>query len=539
MAIPFFNKAQADASWSLKYLERPWAEDRVPILQFVRNLPSPSSADGPATLPDEEWLTDMRGIRFVPGLFDRVMRVHDAPEGATQQASEILLAWRALTERSSNQNLSRLSDAITSRRMSESLVAYQELVAQERFARPERTRAIARLLLEESPDRDAAKVALLVLAAVGAAPEEAELAMQVGRHGEFTRFAAPVVCGRVEGWERFIWEMARATPGYGRSAAIQYLEGVTDPEIKHWLLYEGWRESDYDESAAFICATTGGLDAALQDGRVTLEAAGGLLQSLARAGFFHHRGLRELPNGPEILAHFIAEMAASEQALWQFDIARSLHLFVGSRHARWEEDLSPEWPAELRASIAGACARILRLPGWDEMVWRDLQDPDERMRHGAYMVAHLRKIDLWDYWWRVAQTDPEFSEWSRLTVHLNGARVDGFLALASERLKPAPGQNFGGLGSIASAMSGFPGKGWDFVHAAIWSENGVSSIGGLRTLGEWGAENWTAEMSAELKRASERHPEAHIREFAGEILRGEWQPPERIEFDEEPEVWET
>lgn len=538
MAFSPFNRTQDDATWSLARLTRPWPGDRVSILDFLRAGVAPDH-DSPMELPDEEWLTDIRSIKFAPGVFDRTMRVNDTPEEAYAQANAVVHAVRGLSANASDRGLARLHAEITRRRMSEVLGIIEELLTETTFSRPDRVRAIAMLLVRESPDRDAVKVGLLLLGKTGMDRVDAADLLIIGGHGEFSRFAVEALRGRVDGWQQIAWEMAKRATGPGRSAAVAALEGATDPAIRQWLLEEGWRDSEYDESAAFCCATTGGLEEALGRGTVSLEAAGGLLQSLARAGMFRERGLRELPNGAQIVEQYVQKMAASEQALWQFDIARSLHLFVASRFAKWGEHPSPEWGPELRSRVADDCAGILRLPGWDELVWRELQNPDERSRRDAYVVAHLRNIDLWDYWWRLAQTDPDFDEWSRLTFRLNGARVDEFIALASERLKPAPGQGFGRLGSIAMAMARFPGKGWEFVRAAVWSANGLHSTQGLRTLGEWGAENWTGEMRAELERAAKFHAEARTREFAGEILGGEWKPPEPIEFDDEPEVWET
>ena len=536
MALSFFNRTQDDGTWSLARLVRPWPKDRIPILEFLRNSAA-LNHESNSELPDEEWLTDMRSIKFAPGVFDRMMRVNDTPEEAYAQANAVVHAVHGLTANASDRGLARLYAAITRRRMSEVLQLIDAVLRETPFSRPERARAIGMLLLRESPDRDPVKVGMLLLGKTEMDRADAEDVLAIGSHGEFSRFAVDALRGRVDGWQRIAWEMAKRATGPGRSAAVVALEGATDPQIRQWLLGEGWRDSDYDESAAFCCATTGGLDEALREGTVSLEAAGGLLQSLARAGMFRERGLRELPNGSRITLDYCERVERTAPATWQFDVARSLHLFVASKHAEWPPD--SEWTAEVRTRIASLCAARLRLPGWEEIVWREIQNTDESARRHAYVVAHLRHMDLWDHWWGLAQSNPAFTEWPRLTFGLTDSRIDAFLELASERLKPAAGEEFGGLGSIAMAMSRFPGKGWEFVKAAIWSRNGVYSTDGLRTMGEWEARNWTAEMRSELERAAGFHSEAHIREFAGEILRGEWHRRQRIEFDEEPEVWES
>jgi hypothetical protein len=538
MTFPLFRRPFDDASWSLARLNRPWAHDRISILEFLRTRSDSTEDDQEgADLPDEPWLTDMRSIRFAPGVFDRMMRVNDTPDEAYSQANGILRATRGLSERSTDRQLAKLYHEITRRRLSEVLRILERELVETTFRRPERIRKIALLLIRETPGRDAVKVGLLLLRNVGLAVGDVADVVVVGCHGEFTRLASDAMGGASGNARRFVWEMAKRVGGPGRAAAVLELEGATEPDIKQWLLEEGWRDNNYDESAALVCATTGGLEKALNDRTVSLEAAGGLLQALARAGIHKHEGLRELPNGPQIAVRYCELLAADSRAIWQFHVARSLHLFVASKFQDWSEPGG--WTPSVRERIASLCANMLRAPGWEAMAWRDIDSPDERIWNHAYSVAHSLRLDLWDHWWNRAQSDPQFKDWGRLEYWVNAARVDQFLDLARKRLAPLDSAEPWTVGSIAMRMSGFTGKGWDFVRAAMWSPNGVSSIEGLRALGTWGAANWTGEMRAELVRASESLPEQHLREFAQEILRGEWHPPEGIDFGSEPEVWET
>lgn len=540
MAIPFFNKTQNDATWSLKYLERPWAPDRESILEFLAAHASPKSDEDldPPMLPDESWLTDMRSIRFAPGVFDRMMRVNETADQAYRQAHDVIADVRDLSLRSASSGLAKLHEAITRRRMSEVLEVLEEDLSETKFARPDRVRQIAMLLIRESPDRDAVKVGLLLLGNTGLDPADAADVVLVGSHGEFSRFAVPALQGKVDGWRQLAWAMAKRVEGPARAEAVMALAGAPEPEICQWLLEEGWRDNSYDDGAAFVCATTGGLETALRDGTISLEAAGGLLRSLSAAEIFHHPGLRQLPNGPDIVERYVRQMAASEQALWQFAIARSMHLFATSKYKNWEEDPAPGWTPEVRAHIAEVCAQILRLPGWEDMVHQALLNPDAEERGDAYEVAHLRHMDLWEHWWGLAQSDPGFEEWTRLASHVTAARVDSFLRLADERLNFELESDSRHIEIVAGALGRFPGKGTHFVYEALGHEN-RGAWDAIRVLDRWGSANWNAEIMSRMKILAREHPLPRYREPLRQLLDGSFRPPDPIPLDDEPELWET
>jgi hypothetical protein len=75
---------------------------------------------------------------------------------------------------------------------------------------------------------------------------------------------------------------------------VERLRETTDPDIRSWILREGYRNSIMHEYLAYIAATTGGLLEALRAETVDrrlLTAAGQILQALdrGRAGGGHRR----------------------------------------------------------------------------------------------------------------------------------------------------------------------------------------------------------------------------------------------------------
>lgn len=394
------------------------------------------------------------------------------------------------------------------------------------------------MLVSESPERDLVKLGLLFLAIAGPEPGDGDLALAVGRHGEFTKYAVPVVHRRVEGWERFIWNMAKAMPGYGRSDAIQYLEGVDDPEIRLWLLNEGWRGSDYNESAAYVCATTGGLEKALANDTVTLEAAGGLLQALCRAGIMESngwKGLRDLPNGAAITSAYVERLRNEPRELWQYSIAHSLGLFAGSRHGRWDERPAVGWTPDVRRTVRRACAEVLAFEGWEAMTREGLRSDDSATHFEARSVAHSLRLDLWEYWSERAQAEPNFEDWGELAHHVDSHRIEAFVDLAVERLEDNPSPDARrGLHQSCYILGRFPGRGWALLREALKSDLSNPPMYAMRALARWGGSEWTVEIRAAMQDAVDRASNPKRRQRFTEILDGRFvEPPSPFDDDDE------
>lgn len=533
MPLPLFSRAQDDATWSLKHVPRPWPTDRQPIVDFVREHTDPDGTVSDALLlPDEDWLPSMRDIKFVPGLFDSMMLSHEDEKGALEQANSILVTLRDLLGRASARSLQRFHEAVVRERLSEVMGILAELFEEERWRKPDRLRAVGRMLVKESPERDLVKLGLLFIVIAGPEPGDDELALAVGRHGEFTKYAVPVVHRRAQGWEQFIWNMAKGMPGYGRSDAIGYLEGVDDPEIRLWLLNEGWRESDYNESAAYVCATTGGLEEALANNTISLEAAGGLLQALCRAGIMESngwKGLRELPNGPTIVTGYVERLRIQDRELWQYSIARSLRLFAESRLGKWDDRPAPGWTPEVRRNILRTCDEVLEFDGWEAMARDGLRTTNSTTHREAWSVAHSLRLDLWEYWWERALAEPDFEEWEDLSHHLDNERIGAFVDLAVERLEHSASLRAKrGLQRSSYALGRFPGRGWPLLNAALQSEESNPPMFAMRVLARWGRDHWTEEIRAAMRSAADRASSPRRREHFIEILEGRFVEPANL-----------
>jgi hypothetical protein len=116
---------------------------------------------------------------------------------------------------------------------------------------------LARSFATEAPDREPVKLGIAVLGHYGV-PQVFEILKTLGRHDEFTCSCAWALSKAADEGEHELWELARNVEGCNRDDAVQRLATTSVPEIREWILREGFRNSGGDEYLAYTCATTGG-----------------------------------------------------------------------------------------------------------------------------------------------------------------------------------------------------------------------------------------------------------------------------------------
>lgn len=95
---------------------------------------------------------------------------------------------------------------------------------------------------------------MALLGAVGKRGEHLDVFATFGLHDEFALYA-DVALLRVAGDPGgAVWSVAKAVTGWERIAAIERLDGTARPEIKRWLVRQGYRNRVMNEYAALICA---------------------------------------------------------------------------------------------------------------------------------------------------------------------------------------------------------------------------------------------------------------------------------------------
>jgi len=191
--------------------------------------------------------------------------------------------------------------------------------------------------------------------------------------------------------EMYIARLAERHDDWRRIHAVERLASTRNPDIKAWLLREGFRNVIDVNYLALICAEAGDLIGALRQESIDaelLEGAGEILESLRVGGPGDF--ILAYADGAEATNLWLGHLAKSSAAtLWSAYYAYNTRLFA-------RQYALPGWSAEIREEIARRAGTVLALPIWRERVAPILSQPDHSLFWLALEVADIIGMDVWD-----------------------------------------------------------------------------------------------------------------------------------------------
>jgi hypothetical protein len=426
-------------NWSLDKLDAPrvWA-GRPSIYDHVEGRGDQAGrASADLTLPDEEQ-HQRGGLRWAAGALDGVMGRHTQVEDERLRAKQIVKAIRDLLGQTTPGHLEHLTRLLTRAPVLGVLDdVLAELVGNGELD-PDRFHELALFLVRGAPDREVVKLGISMLGVLVGC-DERETLLTIGRHEEFTLFSAVAL-----------------------ASTLERLSDTGDPQIRAWLIREGFRNDVMDEYLAHTCAVAGDLAGALEadivddqliDGAAGIFAAllnGGPAEDIedyeeaARAAEAYLRHLSRRPeHRPLELAHRL--------------VAEQLREFIGPVGDELEDDETLRelgWTLEIRRSVLDMCERVAERPEWAGLVHAGLEAESLETFHQADAAAQLLGIDAWPHHLRRVEANPRNSpSWFRLVQTEDPARFAQALQLARTLLP---------LSEIASGPAEEAGLGPEF-----------------------------------------------------------------------------
>jgi len=482
--------------------------------------PGPWPADA-HRLPDEQPHSDP-GTMHIPSVVMDGIRTHhfeweDDPGGVTAMAD---LLETLVTADPEHDDLARLHDLAADH---SALAVADELIDELRRRKPPagRVHAIGRHLAEHGTRRETVKIGLVLVGACGGEPDR-DLLLLLGTLEELTLFAAVALMRTQPDGQRAVYGLARRVRDWGRIHAVERLKGCDDPEVKDWLLREGFRNGIMNEYLTHIAATTGGLRSVLARPDVDdalLQGAGGILIGLATGG--PAEDMTDYADAVPVLQRY-ADLVATRPA----DLGRLTALLHVTAFL-----ISPmdglDWPDGARDRLRGRYEALVAEPRWRELVLAHLADPDrENFTAGLWpasrlalsvteqVIAYLRRHPLDSYAWTTLADSCTAEDAERM------ARLAEDL-LPLERLTGEPvddllwGADFApdnALESVVSRLAGCPGAGLSLIRTGLSARGLRSRRAAFTSLARWpaavvpeGAVDWVlaaamAEPNEDLRR---------------------------------------
>ena len=399
----------------------------------------------------------------------------------------------------------------------------------------DRVRAVGRWLAEYGTRRDAVAGGIVLLGVAGDRRDR-DLLLLLGALEDLTLYAVVALARTQPDPDRAVFEMARRVAAWGRIQAVERLKGTSDPQIRGWLLREGFRNEVMNEYLAHLAATTGDLYTAMLDpepDEALLDGAGGIIDALCAVGG-PAKDIRDYPDGPAVIGRYLTLVRDRAPSLARAAIVLGLGDFLESGEAA-----GLDWGSGSRDELRDACRVLARRPSWRAVVEGALADPDLAAFRRALWPAAQLGIPTRHRVRARLRTDPfDGYLWQSLLEDCPDAEIDDLITLAQELLPvselaagPASSHGIGSgyyppdhvLDQIVTWLGSYPGRGWILIRTALRNPVIRCRNMAIRTLARWPVHAVPAGAAAAVRDALQAEPEPSTRD-AMEHLLATWNP---------------
>lgn len=529
----FLVLSASNPAWSDSTFPIPWNQDRVSIYHFIKEKTSSRSGSSPyesAELPDEELIRKTQGLYYVPGALDGIASHHGNPGQQTDVAAHVLYLLKRVLRSPSAPNLDEFYDVIRANSAIGYIDPFLQQLFQDREINHEHLGTLMFWLVAKAPDREAVKLAIGVLGFYES-PDLKNMLTTLGQHDEFTLYAVVAITNSISDPEQEIWALAKSVHGWGRIHAVERLSSTTNPEIKSWLLREGFRNNIMNEYLAYIAAEKGDLLQALRretNDRSLLTATGDILHALITGG--PAEDIHSYPDGAEVAELYLEQSVKVDLSIGDLLNLLTVRDFVSQSEYKWDQ-VPGDWKPERLARIRQLAATVVARESWPATIRTALKSDNESLFHQAHAVALSMEIDPWEIVYERQRSEINKSYWWQLMQTSEVARVSRVVALATtslplDQIATGPSDSLGlgeeyaahsALDSIVQALSRFPGQGWALIKTALKSPVIRNRYLAINALAEWPRATWPGDAEEALRIAEQEEPDAEVKKALREL----------------------
>lgn len=536
--------------WNLDEVEAPWAE-KESLYSYVQSHiveGKPGLGGEAGQLPDIE---DSSPLSWAAGAQDGSYSYHFGDEPPVRQVRKLHRLLHQTLSKLTSKRLKQLYDSLLQVHTIEIMDALLNEIMEQEKIDPIRLEEFALWLIKTAPDREPVKFGIGLLN-LFQEKDYNEILLTLGRHDEFTLYCAVALKNRNKDPEVPLFELAQSVHGWGRVHTVALLvEVISSPEIRQWLLLEGYKNEVMHEYLAYSCAVAGELRQALNAKEMDeqhLVAIAGLLRALLNGGpvesMEHYEDgvaviegyLYHLGSNPQDLEHFfvLAQLESflnrlSSESSSGEEIGEGYEEFVRHRQESLEE---LGWTSEVQARLLHQVTTLLNLPHWREHVTDMLQQNDLEEYHPALQAAEVLKIDLWNWHFeRIQEGKGHEVGWLSVAETTDPSRMAKVVALAEkqfplEKMKQSVSSEplsemsslFEQLSFVVYQLSAFPSLGWPLVKVCLQSPTDFVRAAAIETLAAWGHDHWPVGASELLRQLRRHEPDEDLRAMLTEIL---------------------
>lgn len=487
-------------------------------------------------LPDAELFYQGGKVRWIAGGLEGAMGHHGGIESDARRAGEIAGLIRRVATSGKEIDKVSLYKAVQTDGILNIIDELLPKMGQMGIPIEPHLRDFAQWLAHKAPDREPVKLGIALLGAMcdGSAFDSLKI---LGKHEEFTLYAAVAIGHLCEDPEPEYWSLAKAVQGWGRIHLVERLADSKNPEIKSWLLREGYRNRVMIEYLALPCAMAGELHLELARRDVDeglLDTSGELITAMINGA--PGPGIEEYPFASAAISAYLERVTHQNGGLTRMLAVRSIRDFLLRLAESGDEEPKNGWSRDRVEALQQVAEAILSLPHWEDQVRAGLHTTDDAEFFTVKQAADLLGMDIFPVFWsRVRERSGEPGRWYDLMKSATPENIGAILEFAEANL-PLAGIATGpsdemGLGPefshhscldyILQDLGPFPGQGYALVEAGLRSPVTRNRNFAAKVLGQWGREHWPARAKDVLELAISQEPDDDCRELLGKVFRGE------------------
>lgn len=486
-------------------------------------------------LPDDEEFWEGKGIRWVAGGLDGAFGHHavGGHEEATVRDLVQLLAKqsrhpgnknrRATYIRLMQEDIIHLIDPLLEALQNAPGVNVQNLYSE------------AYWMAEHGVHRSVVKVGIALLGQFQSEHHK-QLILTLGKHDEFTLYAAVAIQNSFENGNEVLFELAQKTNGWGKIHLVERLEPVTQ-EIKDWLVRDGFRNNVMNEYLACTCARKGELHMVLADERIDLpcyEGAGDIISALISGG--PAEDIDDYEHAPAVIRDFLKHAEHMCTTIGQLVVIIDIFDFLNQDDERWENRHKMGWNSEELGVLREACQTIISSPRWPELVWKGIKSNNSVEQHRSIRAAKVLGLDIWEELFFQLQTKPlNSTAYFELMQTEERERAQTVVAFAERELPlssiasgPADEMGIGPmfephrvLSLLLQDLERFEGIGEKLIQTGLKSPVVNNRHMALRALEAWSRSTVTHGFLPILTEALTTEPDDAVRERIEKLIQGE------------------
>lgn len=250
---------------------------------------------------------------------------------------------------------------------------------------------VGRWLAMEAADREVVKFGIALLC-LSHSTAFRELFLTLGRHEEFTTYAAAALRDTEAEPDRLLWELAKSLCGWGRVALVEQLTDTHDPDIKRWLLTDGFENHVHNDEVVLVCAKTGGLYTELLEPEIDPElfhGIGSILCHLMRPNY-NFGIITEYPDAVDAITLYMKLVLTRELDIDGIAFVSSMRHFLQQRVNTLDPSLG--WQTR-RPELMDLVTAIQTRPEWAQIIHEGLTSEDEWLRRRVENLRYMISAD--------------------------------------------------------------------------------------------------------------------------------------------------